>query len=1008
MADSMDSLKSALDGTELSLSNVSIDRLGDVLSQALGGILSSFLPRIFEYMSGLMTDITGVANFSNTGFVNRLAGNSYMGAANAQAAMDTGIISQEGYLLQYAQSMGFKGNDPALAKGFLDKTGQLGNAMELAQISANKGRSGGIDPNAVLADTSWNSQMELFNESLKKAREGAATGELSYLFKGMDTSKMTAQELSAVVTKEYDRINEIEKNPEKYSREEVEEAKATRKRLNKSQFILDLQDAREFGNLSEEGLSAENQAKLAKRVEKNVARSIMSPELAAEENEKEARKTLADKSLKAAKDVAKTEFADVFREDDISGLTHTQMQARLDLAREKIVNDKSLSEEERKSKLEQFDNSETVRNVHAAAEFSGRRTMSDENKAQLVEETGKVARNNPQSDALRRQELAGGFGMLVQQAAQKDITDPKKAVQRMQDLVQSAGGFKQATKIMSDWASSDQFEKDVDAAFANDPKRKKEVMRKLYSSDAKEAEEARAEIAKTVMDYTEQTGKSTGLSRDISLQHQAVAAFGGNAQAAQETIAVVEAAFGKNARTGTTEQMADSTSRVIEYLRQISGTAEDFVKGIEETNRSIEEMGIESTDINGNPKQLAAQLYTASLGINAGMRKAGVGDPNVANAAAAEFARDLAGAKGYNEMGAMAGYLTDLEDAEGNKRFDQKQVEDFFVKAAKEKWSPTELREKAKEEFGADVIDQMNREFVGMAGLKKHFQETGTGMLSQNDDFIQAAHEATFGEIFFRGLHNGLEGSKAMGEAKNENLDAIMADKEVWDQMTAAGLSKEKIEKWKKDKSSVSAEDARDIEMLSKLDIKDENVRAQLKNTARHAHETTEGNFNAGGHDTSGKSGARAAVTAINDQASRALNPQTGTSVSTEAQAEAAAGGANTDRVEGSAGVQDLVEQGSREVESVQAGIERAEKMGEGVNEIADSVSKKGFFGTIKSLLPWTKDDEEEGDKKKDEKGKKKEEQQKDAEKMGSAIQECTKALQALTDVVQKYLMGAS
>lgn len=926
-------------GDGISLSDASISQLGTSISSALTGALSALLPRMMEYASGILTNISGVGTYSDAAFMRSMSAGSPFGLANTAAAMGSGMLDKQGYIIQYANSLGFNTTDYAEAEQFLKSSGQFRRADELAYAASNKGRSGGLDPNAARTDASFTSKMQLFNESIASARNEAANGQFKDLFKGMDVSTMKYADIQSVIKKENEKLDGIITD-ESRSKDEREAAKRRQEDLNNNQLVAAIGDAEQFGNLNPmKGMTPENEARVAQLTSMRMSQAIFNPG-AAVMSEDDVKKQLSESSLASARLLANEELGDLFKGKDVDRMSAKDMQRVIVDEITRISNDDSLSNDEARSQMSKLRHSRTMENLRDSRDFENSMEDMSTDNAALVKSivSSPISMTPGERDALRRQELAGGFGMLVNEAALgvegNGYTDPKKEVAAMQKFVMAAGGVDQARQLAVNWAGSDQFDKDIDLAFAGNEERKNELLEKLGSGDSKEAESARAELFKAVMDYTSQEGNGdmTGLGRAVGLQQQAMAATGGNAAEAQNILNVLSAAYGVTSREGVTEELASGGSRVLEYLRKTAENGEVFIEKMGQVKQSLDDLGIASTDINGNPNKLTAQLTAASLGVDLGMRNAGVGDTAVASAAANEFARDLAGSRESQTLGSIVGYLSE------NGNMSQEDIMQFARDASKNQWSREEQLEQARKRFGDAAVEQMQAVFDSAEGIEDYYSQQGIGKLSDDKETNENIQKAAYGGAFNRGLMNYSDPNGLFaGPAKKSNLDNLTKNEKLWERFTAAGFTEDDIKAYKEDPNSVPEYKREVLERMSRFDANDEKSSSTLLGILNAQAHGTEMNYNVGGHTKSGESGNAARIKALNHPEYGDLEVDTGPN---DVTAAAQAAGANTDRIGNNQVNIEAAQKAAEEMAAMQQDVERGKKVVETTDAVMDHVTK--------------------------------------------------------------------
>ena len=960
------------------LSPASISQLGESISGSLEKALQTLLPRILDYASGLFGEMAGVGFLSDSAFSRSAGIMSATGYANSAAAMGSGMLDKESYIMQYAKSVGIEANDYPTAEGRLRSAGMLDSALELASTAAAKGVSGGLDPNATLSDFSFDARMQLFNESIGKARNEAKSGAFSDLFKGMDVDNMDFSQIQSVVEGEHRKLDNVLNNPNDYKKEEVEAAKQRKDALNKSNLTLAIGDAQQFGNLDPAaGISEENQRRIAELASKKASLAVFDPQ--------GLRKSISDdmalEHLENARASAVSEFGDLFKGKDVGKMSAFQIQKVLDTEANRIASDKKMSEEEKSSKLAALRESDTLRSTVDSMEFAGRRPMSEKNAATLDEAVAASEIRQPGiADAVRRRELAGGFGMLVNQAAfgpdSAEYTDPNKAVGAMHAIVQAAGGMDQAKLLMANWAGSNQFDEDVDKAFAGDEDRRDLLLRKLGDKNAKVAEAARSEIVKRVVEYTnEHEGDSTGLGRALGIRQQAMATFGGNEEEAGTALNVLSAAFGVTSRGGMTQEASDYQSRVLEYLRQTAQGSDEFVSRLGQVKQSLDELGIETTDVNGNPTKLAAQLTAASLGIDIGLRKSGVGDENVARSAANEFARDFADSRETKALGSLVGAASMLKDENGNQLISQKQIENFALGVARDNLSVKEMEERAKQVFGAENFSLIKTAISSDSGIKKKMTELGQGMLGNIEGFNKTMWDNALHGSFSQQLQNFARAGKQngldlfSGESSQQNLEDLKKTGGFWKQVSSAfGGEKQaeaKFKQFAEDKTKLSKYDRDLIETLSRGDYTNPKTAKYLNSLAATGVFGTEMAYNVGGTTRDGQSAADAVLDLHNNGEMMELDIDNGT---TPAAKKAAKAGANTDRLSADPANIAAAQRATDEMRQAESAVNMANKIADMGNEGLAKVGAKLDEATGRT--PKAEDDED----KKSKKNKKKDE----------------------------------
>lgn len=925
-------------GDGISLSDASISQLGTSISSALTGALSALLPRMMEYASGILTNISGVGTYSDAAFMRSMSAGSPFGLANTAAAMGSGMLDKQGYIIQYANSLGFNTTDYAEAEQFLRSSGQFRRADELAYAASNKGRSGGLDPNAARTDASFTSKMQLFNESIASARNEAANGQFKDLFKGMDVSTMKYADIQSVIQKENERLDNIITS-DSSSKSEKEAAKRRQENLNNSQLVASIGDAEQFGNLNPmKGMTPENEARVAQLTSMRMSQAIFNPGSAAM-SEADIKKQLSESSLTSARMLAHEELGDLFKGKDVNQMSAKEMQGVIVDEITRISNDDKLSADEKRDRMGKLRHSRTMENLRDSRDFENSMEDMSTDNAALVKSlaSAPIAMTPGERDALRRQELAGGFGMLVNEAALGveggDYTDPNKAVGAMQKFVMAAGGVDQARQLAVNWAGSDQFDKDIDLAFAGNEKRKNELLEKLGSGNEKEAEAARGEFFEAVMEYTNKNGgDSTGLGRAVGLQQQAMAATGGNAAEAQNILNVLSAAYGVTSREGVTEELASGGSRVLEYLRKTAENGEVFIEKMGQVKQSLDDLGIASTDINGNPNKLTAQLTAASLGVDLSMRNANVGDTAVAAAAANEFARDLAGSQESQTLGSIVGYLSE------NGNMSQEDIMQFARDASKNQWSREEQLEQARKRFGDAAVEQMQAVFDSAEGIEDYYSQQGIGKLSEDKETNENIQKAAYGGAFNRGLMNYSDPNGLFaGPAKKSNLDNLTKNEKLWERFTAAGFTEDDIKAYQEDPNSVPEYKREVLERMSRFDANDEKSSSTLLGILNAQAHGTEMNYNVGGHTKSGESGNAARIKALNHPEYGDLEVDTGPN---DVTAAAQAAGANTDRVGNNQVNIEAAQKAAEEMATMQQDVERGKKVVETTDAVMDHVTK--------------------------------------------------------------------
>lgn len=818
--------------------------LEDTLLGLFQSVLQAIIPRIVDYASSALAHATGVNGYTNSAFSSAFGINTQTGMSTFGAAVRDNLYDKDQIVMSYAKSLGFTPTDPGDAYGNIRGSGFYRQMNDLFQYSTDLGYTGGgyLDPNAQRVDAARTARVELFNESMEQTRQ--AVGQSDYLQglfeeRGMDYRSTTAAENWQVFAEERARLVDIvsKNGPDKadaqYKLQQLDEAK-------------DAYEGAYFfsGQFSDDdfqyGAGDRYKDMLHRRVAANINAMSFDYDLFQDDSEGFMRTVLSGAGEAAMRNAAVTEdtVSGLFAGRDVSSIGAGEVAKTLQDEIDRVSADTTLGEDERNNRIAEIKESETYRNAHLVEQYRGNEEMSDENR-EILDENIRM-NMAPKADAVRRQELAIGFGMMANEAYTGNGY--------MEALAGQTGSVESASHILAGWAASDRFKEDVRNAYGDDTEGYRSMMEDLYGEDPEKAAAARRQAYEKVVEYQNSVG-DTALGREIELQQHALSVTN-NAEEAESLAGTLKALFGTNTRSGMSERTAEQSNQMIEYLRQIAGGKEDLIRGMDSMGEALREVGIESFDRNGNHNVLATQLYAQSLGLNIDARTNGMTDKNVVAAMSEEAVRDFAGSRESRELAKIVGYASMMYDDEGNRLYSDEDLNEFAIKAAQEGMSVAEIKAYGRSFLGNEVVDQMDREMATVRGLDNNSTEAGLGIL--DDRVFAAANKNANLGIMMQLV--GTNENLAKTDDYSGNLKALMSDRRWRTRMEASGLTKEKVDAFAAGNTEgLSSTQLEFLESIKGLDIRDKDTKAALEGAYRRAFAGDEGRRNIGGADSSGR-----------------------------------------------------------------------------------------------------------------------------------------------------------